>query len=137
MTPTPALPDWENLAKAGRLHDAVVAYVRHQDWVSYPELTGRLSGYMETEGDFTSELRLNLVLWAGMSKAFVDLINDLLQQKRLFIHPSSLMTYLVDGGILRLPLAKSPRPYKKPHWVPVCFRVVPFEAAKKRKRTVL
>ncbi len=34
---------------------------------------------------------------------------------------TQLLVYLVDGQVPSLPLARSPRTYKKPHWLPVAF----------------
>jgi hypothetical protein len=120
------LDAWEEMAAAGRLADAVVEYVRANDWVSFPELQQRLGAYLETGGDVCLELRTNLVVWAGMSQAFADLVQGLLAAGRLSLHPASVMTYLIDGGMLRLPLAKRDREYRKPHWSPACLRVVPL-----------
>lgn len=130
--------EYETLAKEGRLGDAMVSYVRAMDWVSFPELQRALAPYMPTTGDSAIEFPKNLVVWLGMSREFVDILLDLTHRKVLHYHSACVLTHLVDGGVLRLPVAKDPKRaeagYKKPHWLPVCLRVVPLEADSGHRR---
>jgi hypothetical protein len=125
---------FEQLAQAGDLEGAVLAYVRDNDYVTFVELQRRLGAYMDVKGDLCWELRPGVVLWVEMSEAFAQLLRGLVQQKRLFLHPANWMTYMIDGGFLRLPVAKKAQDYKKPHWLPVCLRLVPLPPERKRKR---
>jgi hypothetical protein len=123
------LDEWERHAAAGRLDEAVVAYVRRFDWETFVELQRHFGGYLNVEGDVCltpSPRHPNLILWAGMSQEFASLLLGLLDAKRLHVHGASLFSYMIDGGMLRMPLAKSARAYKKPHWLPACLRVVPL-----------
>jgi len=67
----------------------------------------------------------NVVLWTSVSPRCVDLLNHLLNSKRFHLWPASTFTYLADGGALKLPLATSSSPYKKPHWMPVTLHGAP------------
>ena len=118
---------WLEHAQAGRLAGAVVEYVRSRDWVSFPELRGALEPYFSVRGDSRLDIADNVTLWAGLSAEFADTIADLERAHRLFFHPASLMVYLVDGGVLNLPVAKRlPKGgYKSLHWLPVVLRTVP------------
>ncbi len=127
MTETFDFDAWEAPAKEGRIADAIEQYVRTYDYVTFVELGRRLKPYIEVRGDVALEIAPNVILWAGMSQAFADAITELQQGKRIWPHPSSLLTYFHDGGALRMPIAKRiPKGgYKKEHWLPVTFRVTP------------
>jgi hypothetical protein len=128
---------WEALAHAGCLEDAAVAYVRERDWVTFTELQQRLAGFMPLEGTMSLELHdcPNAVLWAGMSEELTDLLHGLLRGKRLFLWPCSTLCYLVDGGVLTLPLAKRLRPggFAKPRWVVAALRTRPLDDGRARQ----
>lgn len=66
----------------------------------------------------------NVCLWAGMSPEFVAVVRELQTAKAIHPEPSSVLTYLIDGGALDMPLANRPPPsgYKQPHWAPITFR---------------
>lgn len=60
----------------------------------------------------------NCVIWAGMSDKAFDAITFMRNKNIIDIVPCSLFVYLIDGGALNMPLFKSYRHYKKPHWLP-------------------
>ena len=118
---------------ASELPDAVVEFVKAYDWVTFVELERRLSPHMEVKGDIAMSLGDNpkMVIWAGMSDELVTLIEKLLAEKRLYMHPAQWLTYMIDGGSLSLPLVRRPNyKYKHPHWLPTCLRVVPIPKEK-------
>jgi hypothetical protein len=129
---SPPAPTWEQLAAAGRLADAIAAYVAHYDWTTFAELCRRLQPYFETNGEMAMELRPNVVLWCGVSQAFADAVVGLVRDHRVYLHPCTTLSYMVDGGILPMPLAKFPPAsgYRRPHWLPVALRTVPIRTAK-------
>lgn len=120
------------------LADTIVSIVRKYDYVTFAELPRRLSdrGHTNTSGDSSIELPGNLVLWAGLSVELVEAIRGLLSTKRLFLHPATTSTYMIDGGLLTLPIAKRamPKGYRNPHWLPVCLRTVPIAAKRKGRQ---
>jgi hypothetical protein len=75
----------------------------------------------EARGDFAWELFPNAIMWAGVSECLVDAFRLI----RSAIEPrlARPFVYLCDGEYLKLPIAKRPTPrgYKEPHWLPVCF----------------
>jgi hypothetical protein len=132
--PPPPLPplDWEAHARAGRLADAIAAYVARMDWTTFVELEQRLAPYFEVEGNASIELAIaNTFVWTGMSEPFAEAVLQLIDEGRLHLHPATSLTYVLDGGVLRLPVAKSPPPggYARPRWLPVLLRVVPIDNA--------
>jgi hypothetical protein len=83
----------------------------------------------EAKGSYCMEYPPNCIWWVGMSEKMIDAIE--LCQKRKSIEPgyAHYLVYLIDGGMLKFPIAKRlPKGgYKKPHWVPVVFN--PLEGA--------
>lgn len=118
---------WETLAKEGLLKETIFEFVRERDWVTLVELQQHMSDYMETKGHVALEWAPNLFLWGDMSQELVDLILELIKEKRIFFYTTSVITYMADGGMSSLPVAKNTpkNGYKKPHWLPVCIRVAP------------
>lgn len=117
--------EWVRLAKDGDVAGAIVEYVRTYDYVSFPELLRRMEPFTDVRGTWALELAPNVILWLGMSEAFVDAFNEAKRRGPLTIAPASTLVYLIDGGFLNLPIAKRPskRDYKKEHWLPVTLRV--------------
>ena len=104
----------------------VVARVREVDYVSLVEMLQMLKPHMEVSGDTTICLATdsNVILWAGVSDGFAQVFDYMSDRGLVRLQGASLLTYLVDGGVSNLPLAKRlPKDgYKKPHWLPVVLR---------------
>jgi hypothetical protein len=64
-------------------------------------------------------------LWQRLTKEAVDALEELRQAKKIHQLPASVLSYLIDGMTLRLPLAKRAQHYKTPHWAPVYFNPGP------------
>lgn len=100
------------------------------DWVTYVELQ-RVCGD-DARGDLAhfSTQDNNIVFWTNCSDAFLDAIDQLMDEEKMFMHPAERLTYMIDGVTITMPMAKRPPAggYKKPHWLPICFRSVPLEA---------
>jgi hypothetical protein len=126
---------WESLAKDGLLKEAIVEFVRERDWVTLVELQRHMGDYMETKGHIALEWAPNLLLWGGMSQELVDLLIELNKEKRIVYYTTSALTYMADGGVVDLPVAKNmpKKGYKKPRWLPVCIRVAPCDRHRARR----
>lgn len=106
--------------------ERVLEYIRRYDYTTFVEVERVCQECgLETRGTCSIDLPgcPNVVLWAGMSDAFADVV--LAIQDRTELSAASWLCYLIDGGTLRLPLAKRPPKcgYKEPHWAPVTLRV--------------
>lgn len=117
----------QTLARAGKLPDAVCAYVKQKDYVSFVQIERLLTPYLPIKGNHALCFsdHENIVLWAGMSQEWVTLMRQLLAEHRVYPYPSVPMVYWVDGGVPVLPLARTVRHYKDVHWFPVTLRVIP------------
>ncbi len=106
--------------------------VLQRDHVTFAELS-RIDGF---RGDFqmlVNHYRVsNVIIWSGMSKEAVDALETIRQEGEYEMVPTPFLTYLIDGAALDLPLAKSARHYKKPHWSPTVLRRKKGSARAKR-----
>lgn len=71
-------------------------------------------------GDMSLVLNENTVLWFGMSQETTNTLVVMYEAGEIHFRPVSTLTYLVGASRLpTLPIAKTGRKYKKPHWLPV------------------
>jgi hypothetical protein len=113
---------------------AILDYITQHDYVSFAQLQQRIPGFVEENENERFELIHaefdNVVLWAGMSKAAVDAVNALQDEKKIHWEPqSNALCYWCDGAVPQLPLAKRPKSYAKPHWLPMMYRPGPTPEA--------
>lgn len=131
------------------LPDMIEYVVKRYDYVSFAELQGQLSWLtwdkdlhltdddipdISGEHALVSNADENIIYWQGLSIEATDALIELLAAKRIFTHPASILSYLIDGQVPRLPIVKRfPKGgYKKLHWFPVVLRAVPL--AKRRRK---
>ena len=61
-----------------------------------------------------------VVIWMDLHANLTRAISELIEERRLAVRITSPMIYLMDGGTLKLPIAKKAnKSYKTPHWAPV------------------
>jgi hypothetical protein len=127
---------FEQAAEAGDFAEAVAIYVETYRHVSYVELQRCLAPYMETSGTFEQVLAgRNVVFWVGMSREFIDALEQAEQDGRIHPEPANWLVYLIDGRALSLPVARRipEGGYKKPRWCPIVFN--PGPAPKLRRKS--
>lgn len=74
------------------------------------------------EGKFAYGNReTNIIFWLGLSEECIAAIIDLINAGTIKPTSTLSLTYLVDGQVPKLPIAKSSRKYKRPRWAPVTF----------------
>lgn len=124
----------------GPMARAIADKVKSLDWVTFIELE-RIPGF-KAAGDpafayLVKDLE-NVVMWVDMTKEGIEGLREALGAGAIHIKPANLLSYIVDGGRLDLPLAKRARDYKTEHWYPVCFRPgpMPEKEAAHHKRTL-
>ena len=85
--------------------------------VSFIELCQRIEGF---SGDHACTLNGQVVLWQGLSDAGIAALSQLHANGQIAFVACSPLVYLIDGQMLRLPIAKRRHhAYKRPHWYPV------------------
>ena len=70
----------------------------------------------------------NIIVWDFNNEAMAEVWRAIFKcleadDKSMELQVSQPLVYLVDGKILALPLAKSLRHYKQPHWLPVVLSI--------------
>lgn len=65
----------------------------------------------------------NIWFWGGLSDQAIDALEELLRTNQIAMTPTYPLTYLIDGVIVKWPIAKQVRKYKKEHWLPVVFNL--------------
>lgn len=104
------------------LKERVWEYIKRYNHVSFAELKRE---FPEFDGNYEKAIREhNIILWSGISLEMIEAIDSLIKEKLIDIYPTTPLVYMADGAVLSLPIAKSMRKYKKPHWAPVVFNVV-------------
>jgi hypothetical protein len=98
-----------------------------KDWVSFAELA-RIDGFTGAPdaNGCTNWMQWpgyeNLIIWPDVSREGLDAINELIAEKQIFLATGTKLSYFIDGCTLDMPLARSIREYKKPHWAPTFVR---------------
>lgn len=109
------------------LTDRISELVHNVGSVSFVEMERRINGWVK--GDHAMVIEndrcSNIVLWVNLGFEVIEAFNELKAGGAIHPKPSSYMIYLIDGGTLNMPLVKSMRHYKKPHWLPVVFNKGP------------
>jgi hypothetical protein len=63
----------------------------------------------------------NIIYWNGLSEQCISTLAELINSRTVRITSTMPLTYMIDGVVPNLPVAKSNRVYKNPHWAPVTF----------------
>jgi hypothetical protein len=119
---------------------AVFSFVARNRGASFIEIKNVLSKIINTKGDYCLSLsQHNIVLWAGMSLEFFEIIKKMLfgDNRKLEMKETAWLTYMIDGETLNLPVAKKlpKQGYKKPHWLPVVFYAIGVNSPSRREVT--
>ena len=115
-----------------RMKAEILKVVTDLDHVSFVNLRDRVDGFQDKDGvvcslDFPDD-RGYVVLWAQVSEPASAALNELLAEGKIHHAPCESLVYLIDGGMLKLPIVKRVPPkggFKKEHWLPLVFRPGP------------
>jgi len=123
---------WRLQAQQGKLADAILSYVAANDYVTFIEIQKQFQFYSECEGEAALSLKPNVILWADMSEPLANMLHRLLATDKLFLHPADFLTYVCQGGQLRLPLANRipEEGYPEPCWLPTVLRTMPYQPSR-------
>ena len=90
--------------------------------VSFVEMRNRIKGF---GGEFAyGFFDMNVMFWSGMSKEFVEAIDELVLARKIVPTPTTVLVYLMDGAFPKLPIAKQlNRKYKSERWLPIVFNL--------------
>jgi hypothetical protein len=100
----------------------ILGHIRQFEHASYLELEHFLSEHnVEVAGNHEIACSNNIITWINLSDAVSTALLNLLDSKRLFESPTSLLVYLQNQKWPELPVLHSypKEPLKTPHWLPV------------------
>jgi len=116
------------------MEQQIVDFVRKMGGgVTFVELMNLLGERAKGNHSYCIGDNATIVLWTGISLAFSEAIHHLLQEKRLEQVPTLMLTYILEGDILGLPIAKGNYNYEKSHWLPVIFNLGSAESVNEGK----
>jgi hypothetical protein len=105
-----------------QLADEIAKMVAETNHVSFAELMREWPDHFAYRGDDSRALMSpdnpNLLYWTGMSPIGAGAIDAVLARTGIELRPTQSLTYVIDGCMLSLPIAKTKHKYRTPHWQP-------------------
>jgi hypothetical protein len=103
--------------------------IKKSDYVSFGELS-YIKGF---KGDFLMMHPKfeNIIFWNDISENAIQCLIELIKEEKIYIHPTEELLYIGEGGFPNLPIAKTPKDYKTPHWLPIVFSNHPYTQKEK------
>jgi len=102
-----------NFRMKGNIKERVYEYLK-LGGVTFVEITGAFG-----KGEYAYCVDEHIVCGWNLTEEVADAIKELYDEKKILFYPTNMMTYVIDGAALRLPIAKTARHYKRDHWFPV------------------
>jgi hypothetical protein len=98
----------------------VYEFIKGREHVTYVELANEFG-----RGDMVicKENDPNIIMGFGMSEELGHAVNNLVNRADIVAVPASIFSFVVDGQLPRMPIAKRPPSggYKTEHWLPVTY----------------
>ena len=98
------------------LEERIMKYLL-KDHVTFAEIEDTFGS-----GDCALVFGDNMIIWPNLPEEVFKCITSLWDKRKVLFQPTQIITYLVDGRALDLPIAKRDINYKHPHWLPVVIR---------------
>lgn len=102
----------------------VYRFIKNNEGTSYVELENLFTSLgFDWKGDLEiySDVCSNVIFWTGWNKEAIEVINSLQREGLIGKVPGQPFIYYIDGKALNLPLVRTYRQYKSPHWLPILF----------------
>lgn len=103
----------------------ICEYVERNKAVSFAELDQFIGENFRGTWAIESARRKNVIFWAGLSEEAIKSLNELVQEEKIHYDLTQSLTYVIDGCMIKYPIVKQDRDYKKPHWLPVVLNPGP------------
>lgn len=72
----------------------------------------------------------SIIFWDKLSEDLCVAILELHEENKIYFIPTNSITYLADGIVPSLPIAKDNIQYKSPRWFPVLLDIEPSKIGK-------
>ena len=106
-----------------KISNVIFDYIKTKHYVSFVEIENIfLKSGFEYRGNLAIQhpSMSNVVVWIDWNQEAVDVIREVIDMGVHYV-PTAVLTYLTDGKVLDLPVARTRKDFKKMHWVPVAF----------------
>lgn len=125
----------EAMLAEGNLLDACIDLIVSTGGVSIVELQRLVGTKIDTNGDHAISLGQyeNILLWEGMSEEFSTLLQQILKDERVEAKGTTPLVYMIDGVLIKRPLAKRAHNYKDIHWYPIVFNTRLIKRGRRKK----
>jgi hypothetical protein len=105
------------------LKQRLFQYIKVTARVSFAELAQDFPEFRE--GKIAVFLRENLIVWVDLTEEASMAMAQLIQEDRIDLRATDVLTYAIDGHLLDLPIAHEVRDYDTPHWMPATLDLLP------------
>jgi len=105
----------------------ILQFIYEREYVSFIELEKWIERNtdIDAKGDAMVTALPNLILWYGMGEDLGFIIRQLLADKEIYIHPSTVLVYSLDGARPSMKVAKRFQNYVTPRWFPSTLCMFP------------
>ena len=104
------------------MKDKIFNYINKYQNVTFAELSKNIEGF-KGNLELNAHDNPNIIFWQFLSTEAFDALQKLMKEKILDLKPASMLTYFIDGIILKLPIVTKNLNYQTPHWLPVVLNI--------------
>lgn len=105
------------------MRNTILNFVKGKKYITFVDLEHLFKEHgIDYKGDYglcSSPEYEHILYWTGWNKEAIDLISSLGKEGLIYYSLGDNLSYLIDGGVLNLPIAKKIYHYKTDHWLPV------------------
>lgn len=108
------------------MKNIILDYLRKNKGTSYVEIE-RI--FKENNFDYQGERSIissgcpNVIFWSGWNENAIGIVRELSSSGEIEREPCDPIMYLIDGGSLDLPIQRTDKELKTPHWLPILFKI--------------
>lgn len=105
------------------MENKIIERITNYDNTSFSDLSRHVEGF---DGKFslTDPNNKGVVFWNNISEEAAEVILKLIDDGKIKMIHTSMMTYMIDGLFPNMPLAKNLRSYDSDHFYPVTFTLI-------------
>lgn len=106
---------------AQEIAEAIAERVRREGDATFVMLARDMPEHFQSGAMEIGLLDRNIVYWQNASAEALEAIEVFRRMPGMSFEPTQPLCYMIDGGVLNLPIARKLQTYAKPHWLPMLF----------------
>ncbi len=111
----------------------ILKLVDERRFVTFKELSDEVPAF-KGDGALEHAKYPGIILWPRISIDSAAIIQELLDDRTIYLHYTPVLNYITEGYLSSIPLARTARSYKSPRWVPMTISRERPRANKKRAK---